>query len=156
MSTLSYVLIRSSYNFGDMISCLRVHWPTFFVEWPPSNGGALLLSRSTVLGSLALGESFLYGEYFNILIWSIVDVISSIRSSVSFLIFSLESCLLASIVSYIMTNWFSDLLSILFFSLGILKPCVCCVKTINNLSSMSWVSNNTINYDILYMFQYRQ
>ena len=50
MSPLSSLLIRSSYNFGDMISCLRVQMPTIFVEFPPSNGGALLLSRNTVLG----------------------------------------------------------------------------------------------------------
>ena len=51
VSPLSYILRRSSYNFGELILCLIIHMPTLFVEYPPSNGGVLLLARTTVVGS---------------------------------------------------------------------------------------------------------
>ena len=62
MLTLSYVYMRSSYNFGGLISCLRFHMPLFFVECPPSNGGLLLLAGTTVVGYRAFGESLWYGK----------------------------------------------------------------------------------------------
>ena len=68
MSPLSYVLIISSYNFGDMISCLRVHMPPIFVECPPSNGGSVLLVETETLGSRGFGESLWAGKYFDVLI----------------------------------------------------------------------------------------
>ena len=49
MSPLSYVLISSSYNFGDLISCLGVQMPPILVEFTLSNGGALLLDSTTVV-----------------------------------------------------------------------------------------------------------
>ena len=51
VSPLSSVLMRSSYNFGENILCLRVHMPQVFVECSQSNGGALLLAGTTVVGS---------------------------------------------------------------------------------------------------------
>ena len=48
-------------------------------------------------------------------IWSMIDEIIAVRSSVSFFVFSSESCLLNSIVSCMMSNWSSELLYILFF-----------------------------------------
>ena len=63
MYRLCSVLMRSSYNFGELISCLRVYMPPIFVECPISNGGALLLAGTAVVGSWALIESIFYGEY---------------------------------------------------------------------------------------------
>ena len=40
LSSLSYVLMGSSYNFDEMISFFRVHMPQIFVDFSPSNGGA--------------------------------------------------------------------------------------------------------------------
>ena len=51
VSPLSYVLMRSSYNFGEMISCLRVHMPPILVKCAPSNVGALLLYGTKLPGS---------------------------------------------------------------------------------------------------------
>ena len=62
VSPLSYVLMRSSYNFGDLISCLRFHMPPILVECPPSNGGSLLLVGTTVVGSGGVNVSFWVGE----------------------------------------------------------------------------------------------
>ena len=59
-----------------------------FFKCPPSNSGALLLAGTTVLGSWAFVEYFFYSEYFNILIWSIIDVIIHVRSCVRFFVFS--------------------------------------------------------------------
>ena len=42
--------------------------PLFFVGFKPSKGGAFLLDGTKVAGSLAFGESFLYGDYFEIFI----------------------------------------------------------------------------------------
>ena len=36
--------------------------PPFFVEFPPSNDGSLLLSGTTVVGYWVFGESILSGE----------------------------------------------------------------------------------------------
>ena len=51
MSPLSSFLMRISYNFGELISCLRVHMSPIFVECPPSDGGALLFVGTKVVGS---------------------------------------------------------------------------------------------------------
>ena len=64
MLTLSFILRRISYNFGELISCFRVHIPPVFVESPSSNGGDLLLAGITVVVYRDSGESFLSGEYF--------------------------------------------------------------------------------------------
>ena len=68
MSPLSSVLVRSSYNFGELISCLRVHMPPILVEFPPSNGGYLLLSGTAFVGSGVVDVSFWAGEYFELLV----------------------------------------------------------------------------------------
>ena len=98
MSPLGYVLIRSSYNFGDVISCLRVRMPLIFVEFPSPDGVALLLVGTTVLGSVGFGDFLWYGEGFYVLIWSIVDVMSgsiiAFKSSVTFIVLSSKSFLL--------------------------------------------------------------
>ena len=108
-------------EFCELISCLRVHMPPFFVYCPPSYRGAFLLTGTTVVRSCAFGESILSGVDFESLIWFIIDAIIYMRSSVGFFVFSSESCLLALIVSCIMSNWSSAFLSILFRPLGILK-----------------------------------
>ena len=51
---------------------------TIFVECPPFNGGALLLTGTTVVVSWAFGESLFSVEDSEILIWSIIDVIISV------------------------------------------------------------------------------
>ena len=62
MSILSYVLVKSSLNFGELISCLRVHMPPMFLEYPPYKGGAFLLSGTKVVVSWDFGKSILYGD----------------------------------------------------------------------------------------------
>ena len=52
MHPLISVLMSSSYNFGELISCFRVHIPPFFVDCQQSNGGYLLLDGTTVVGSI--------------------------------------------------------------------------------------------------------
>ena len=64
MSPLSSILMRSSYNFGELISCSIVQMPPIFVECPPSNGGDLLLAGTKVVGSGGFGESLWDGEDF--------------------------------------------------------------------------------------------
>ena len=72
-------------------------WP-IFVECPPSDGGALLLVGTKVVGSWAFGESFWFGEDFDILIlyiiYVIIDVIIAMRYYMSLFIFSSEYFLL--------------------------------------------------------------
>ena len=58
------LLMRISYNFGDLISCLRVHMPPMFVQCPHSNDGALLFAGKIMLGYWEIGESILSGEEF--------------------------------------------------------------------------------------------
>ena len=60
--------MRSSYNFGELISCFRVHMPPTCVYFQLSNGGSLLLDRTTVVGFGAFVESFSVGKYFKVLI----------------------------------------------------------------------------------------
>ena len=68
MSPLSFVLMRRSYNFGELISCLRDHMPTILVYCPPSNAGSLLLDGTTVVGSLGVDVSFWVGYDYILLI----------------------------------------------------------------------------------------
>ena len=68
MSLLSYILVIISYNFGDLISCLRVHMPPILVDCPPSNGGALLLAGNRVVGFGGFGVSFWFSKYDIVLI----------------------------------------------------------------------------------------
>ena len=56
MSPLSYVLIMSSYNFVDLISCLRVQFPPILIECPHSSGGAVFLSGTKVSGYWDFGD----------------------------------------------------------------------------------------------------
>ena len=67
---------------------------TNFLEYPPCNGGAFLLVGTKVVESWEFVESFLSGDDIEILIWSIIDVIISVSSYVSFSIFSSYSFLL--------------------------------------------------------------
>ena len=64
VSPLSYVLMRSSYNFGELISFLRVHMPPMLVGCSPSNGGSLLLVSTTLVGSGGVDVSLWVGEDF--------------------------------------------------------------------------------------------
>ena len=64
MLPLSSVWVSSSYNFGELISCLIFRMPPIFVECTPSNGEAFLLAGTTVVGSCSFGGSFLNGKYF--------------------------------------------------------------------------------------------
>ena len=68
MPPLSYVLMRIEYNFGELISCLRVHMLPIFLEYPPSNSGALRLAGTKVIVSLAFGEYLWSGEDLEMLI----------------------------------------------------------------------------------------
>ena len=68
MHPLSYVLTRSSYNFGELISCFRIHMLLICVDFPPSNGGSLLLSGTMVVGSGGFDELLWFGNYFKFLI----------------------------------------------------------------------------------------
>ena len=90
--------MRISYNYCELISCLRVHMPTIFIDCTLSNGWALRLARTTVVGSGRFGGSFWVGEDFKVLIWSVIDVmdyaIFSLNYSVRSIIFSSKSCLL--------------------------------------------------------------
>ena len=62
MSPLSSSLMRISYNFCEMISCLAVYMLPILVECPPSNGGSLLLAVATLVGSKGVDLSFWVGE----------------------------------------------------------------------------------------------
>ena len=46
---------------------------TIFCKWPPSNGEYLFLFGTEVVGSWSFGESFISDEYFENLIWSVID-----------------------------------------------------------------------------------
>ena len=89
------------------------------VECPHSNGGPLLLDCTTVVGYWAVGEPFLSGEDFEILTGSIINVIINVRSYVRFFIFSLESCLMASIFACMMSNCHMTCNQYCFFHLEI-------------------------------------
>ena len=91
MSPLSYVLTKSSYNFVEMISFFRFHTSPIFVDCPPSNGGALLLTRNTVVGSVGFGESFRVGKNVKVLILYVIAASIDLKSSVRFTILSSES-----------------------------------------------------------------
>ena len=77
--------MRSSYNFGELVSCLRVYMPPIFVECLPSDGGDLLLAVTTVVGSGGVDVSFWVGEDDRVLSWFKVN---------------------ANIVSNFTVNWF--------------------------------------------------
>ena len=106
--------------------------PPIFVDRPPSNGGALMLSGITVVGYGYFGESLCVGDDFRVLILSVIyvkdDVRIALKSSMSFIIFSSESCFLAfisclldSIAACMVMKFSSDFLSILLIPFGILK-----------------------------------
>ena len=99
------------------------------LEIPTSNGGALLLVWTVVVGSRGFDLSFWAGEDFEVLFssfcisaktWLSVYVSSVILSVVSLCLLS-DSCLLASMVASMARNWSSELVSILLPPFGILK-----------------------------------
>ena len=105
---------------------------TNFSDFPLSNGGDLLLARTTVLCYGGFGESLWVGNHFKALIWYVIYVVDdasiALKSSVSFIIFSSDSCLLAfiywllaSIAACMMKKCLSELLSILLLPFGIMK-----------------------------------
>ena len=69
--------------------------PPFFADCSLSNGGALLLSGATVVGSVCFGDYLWVGEYFKVLIISVIGVMDdasiALKSYVRFIIFSSES-----------------------------------------------------------------
>ena len=76
---LEVLEVQSSVNFdicldGESIEFWRADLmfesphATNFVDFPPSNGGALMLSGTTVVESRGFGESFLVGEDFKVCI----------------------------------------------------------------------------------------
>ena len=65
MSSLSSVFIIISYNFGELISCLRVHMQSTFVECPSYNGEDLFLTRTEVLEYWDFGEPILSVKEFD-------------------------------------------------------------------------------------------
>ena len=86
MSPLSSVLTRSSLNLGELISCLKVHMTPIFIDCPTSNGGALLLSRTKVVGYGGFGEYFWVGDDFKVLILSVIFAIIVLNYSVNLVI----------------------------------------------------------------------
>ena len=120
--------MSSSYNFGELISCLRVYMPKCLVDFSPSNGGALLLAGTMVVGSRGLNVSLWVGEGYILSSW--FEITESIVSNftVNRVIFSSEpclldliSCLLASIADWMMMKYSSEFFSILLVTFGILK-----------------------------------
>ena len=106
--------MRRSYIFGELISCLRLHMSPMCLECPQYNGWSLLLSETIVVRSWDFGEYFWDGDYFDILIWSIiyvmVDASIFLKSSMKFIIFishvswlAIISCLLDAVVVWMMT-----------------------------------------------------
>ena len=65
--------------------------PPIFSEITPSNGGALLLVVTTVVGSGGVYVYFWASEYFEMLILSVINAVKTWRFSVSSVIFSLVS-----------------------------------------------------------------
>ena len=59
--------------------------PTILVVCPPSNGGSLLLSGTTVVGSVGVNVSFWDGDNFELLVWSIMNAVKTLKVSVIFL-----------------------------------------------------------------------
>ena len=74
MHLLSYVLMRSSYNFGELISYFRAHMLPIFIDFPPSNGGSFLLAGTTVVGYRDFGELLWVDKDLKVLILSVIDV----------------------------------------------------------------------------------
>ena len=106
------------------------------VECPPSNGVALLLVGTTVVGSGVVDVSFLAGEDVEMLFLSIIIAakrsvilslvsfwlsVSSMSFSSLFLWFLSDYCLLSSIGYSMMSNFSSDLVFILLPPFGIWK-----------------------------------
>ena len=92
--------------------------PPIFLEIPPSNGGALLLVWTVVVGSGGFDVSFWAGEDFEMLFLSFSSAKTWLSVSVSCLMFSVvslwflsSSCLLASMVASMASNWSLDLVS---------------------------------------------
>ena len=94
MSPLSSVLMGSSWNLGELISCFIVHMTPIFVYCPPSNGGALLIVDTKLTGSGGFGESFWVGKDLKVLILSVIDTSIALNYSVNVVIFLSEYCLL--------------------------------------------------------------
>ena len=94
---------------------------TNFFRVSPSNGGALLLVGTTVVGSGGVDISFWVGEDFEMLVRSIMNVVKTLSVSLMSLISAFISCLLFSIYSLMRINCYSDLFYILLTPFGILK-----------------------------------
>ena len=96
-----FCLDEDLYNFGELISFLRVHMPPVFVYFSSSNGGVFLLARTKVVGSWVFGESILYGK--EVWLWPRILLISYLISEnsksyfFSFLLRSSQSCLSSSV-----------------------------------------------------------
>ena len=65
--------------------------PQILVECPPSNGGALLLVGTTVVGYRGVDVSFWAGKDFEMLVLSVINAVKTWRFSVSSVSFSLVS-----------------------------------------------------------------
>ena len=63
--------------------------PRIFSEIPPSNGGALLLVGTKVVGSGGVDVSFWAGEDLEMLVLSVINAVKTWRFSVSSVSFSL-------------------------------------------------------------------
>ena len=142
VSPLSYVLMRRSYNFGELVSCFRVHVPPILIECLLSNGVDLLLVSTTVVGFGGINLFFWAGEDFEMLFLSVIIAVKTWRFSVSIVIFSSVSLwfsvssvsfslvffwflsasyLLVSMMALMTRNCSSELVSILLPHFGILK-----------------------------------
>ena len=58
MSPLSHVVIRSSYNIGELISYFGVNMPPISIDFPTFNGGELRIVGNTLEGSEAFSRYF--------------------------------------------------------------------------------------------------
>ena len=68
--------------------------PPILVECPPSNGGSLLLVGTTVLGSGGVDVPFWVGEDFDMLVYSIMNVVKTLSVSLMSFISAFIFCLL--------------------------------------------------------------
>ena len=78
--------------------------PPLFSDIPPSDGGALLLVCTVLVGSGGVDVSFWAGEDFEILILSIMNDVKVLSVSLMSFISDFISCLLFSIYSFMRMN----------------------------------------------------
>ena len=89
--------------------------PRILVEFPPSNGGSLLLVGTTVVGSGGVDLSLWAGDDFEMLVLSVINAVKTWRFSVSSVSFS--SVFMWFFIRLLLVGVFGD--KELFIRLGI-------------------------------------